>query len=111
MVAPIYSDRKGIYKDLYREIDADNKRKGLEKDASQARKPRKGIYVNLYRQLKEDNKTINFKKDKAEQGKEERFENKYFSNLLFYSSKIETAINLVIATLYSKFKLVMSMMG
>jgi len=47
MVAPIYSNRKGIYKDLYREIDADNKKK----EASLARKPRKGIYRELYRQI------------------------------------------------------------
>lgn len=47
MVAPIYSNRKGIYKDLYREIDSDNKKQ----DASLARKPRKGIYVELYKQI------------------------------------------------------------
>jgi hypothetical protein len=50
MVAPInsdYSNRKGIYKDLYREIDSDNKKK----DASQARRPRKGIYIELYKQI------------------------------------------------------------
>lgn len=50
MVAPLhstYSNRKGIYKDLYREIDSDNKKK----DASQVRKPRKGIYVELYKQI------------------------------------------------------------
>lgn len=50
MVAPLqsnYSNKKGIYSDLYREIDADNKKK----DASAARKPRKGIYVQLYKQI------------------------------------------------------------
>lgn len=50
MVAPInsdYSNRKGIYKDLYREIDSDNKKK----DASQTRKPKKGIYVEMYKQI------------------------------------------------------------
>ena len=57
MVAPIYINRKGIYKDLYREIDANNKKK----EASQARKPRKGIYVALYRQLEEDKQKLAFK--------------------------------------------------
>lgn len=50
MVAPLhstYSSRKGIYRDLYREIDSDNKKK----DASQVRKPRRGIYVELYKQI------------------------------------------------------------
>lgn len=47
MVAPIYTNKKGIYKDLYREIDSDNKKK----DATLTRKPRKGIYVELYKQI------------------------------------------------------------
>ena len=50
MVAPInsdYSNRKGIYKDLYREIDSNNKKK----DVSLARKPKKGIYVEIYKQI------------------------------------------------------------
>ena len=50
MVAPLqsdYSNRKGIYKDLYREIDSDNKKK----NASQARRPKKGIYVEMYKQI------------------------------------------------------------
>ena len=47
MVAPIYTNRKGIYSDLYREIDAENKKK----EASIARKPKKGIYVELYKQI------------------------------------------------------------
>lgn len=47
MVAPINSNRKGIYRDLYREIDADNKK-------NQIIRPRKGIYVNLYNQIEND---------------------------------------------------------
>lgn len=50
MVAPIYSNRKGIYKDLYREIDSDNKKKRFDMD-SNVRRPRKGIYVELYKQI------------------------------------------------------------
>lgn len=42
-----YSNRKGIYKDLYREIDSDNQKR----DASQTIKPRKGIYVEMYKQI------------------------------------------------------------
>jgi len=63
MVAPIYANRKGIYSDLYREIDAENNRK----DASKARKPKKGIYVNLYKQLENDKRNIFFKHDEDEQ--------------------------------------------
>jgi len=47
MVTPIFTNRKGIYKDLYREIDSDNKKK----EVSQARRPKKGIYVELYNQI------------------------------------------------------------
>lgn len=55
MVAPIYSNRKGIYKDLYREIDSDNKKK----EVSKARKPRKGIYVEMYKQIEFRNNESN----------------------------------------------------
>lgn len=48
MVAPIYSSRKGIYQDLYREIDSDNKKKSESPKGSP-----KGIYVNLYSQIGE----------------------------------------------------------
>ena len=54
MVAPLqsdYSNKKGIYKDLYREIDSDNKKKNV----SLARKPKKGIYVELYKQIEFQN--------------------------------------------------------
>lgn len=47
MVAPIYSNRKGIYKDLYKEIDSDNKKK----EASQIKKRPKGIYIEMYKQI------------------------------------------------------------
>lgn len=53
MVAPIYSNRKGIYKDLYREIDSDNKKKTSLKGSP------KGIYKDLYRQIEQE--TIAFK--------------------------------------------------
>lgn len=47
MVAPIYSNKKGIYRDLYREIDTDSKKN----ICSNARSPKKGIYVELYKQI------------------------------------------------------------
>lgn len=52
MVAPLhadYSNRKGIYKNLYMEIDADNKKKKAS-EASSRRSP-KGIYKNLYEHI------------------------------------------------------------
>lgn len=53
MVAPLhsnYSNKKGIYKDLYREIDADYKKKKSDID-SNVKRPKKGIYVELYKQI------------------------------------------------------------
>lgn len=49
MVASIYSNKRGIYKDLYREIDADNNKKN--KEANSPKKSPKGIYVDLYNQI------------------------------------------------------------
>jgi hypothetical protein len=53
MVAPIHSNRKGIYRDLYRELDSDNRKN----EAAKIKKPRKGIYVNLYNHI--ENRGIN----------------------------------------------------
>ena len=47
MVQAIYTNRKGIYKDLYREIDSNNKKK----ESSQVKRPPKGIYRNLYKHI------------------------------------------------------------
>lgn len=49
MVAPIYANKKGIYKNLYKEIDSDNKKKKAE-EVSSKRSP-KGIYKDLYEQI------------------------------------------------------------
>lgn len=49
MVAPIYANKKGIYKNLYMEIDSDNKKKKTAQ-TSYIRSP-KGIYRDLYKQL------------------------------------------------------------
>lgn len=51
MVAPIYSNKRGIYKDLYREIESDKNKKKKAENTHLARKPKKGIYVELYRQI------------------------------------------------------------
>jgi len=48
MVKAIYIDRKGIYKDLYRTIGAENNQE------IPAQRQRKGIYANLYRQIEQD---------------------------------------------------------
>lgn len=62
MVAPIYSNKKGIYKDLYREIDTDRKKQTEDS----AKKPPKGIYANLYNQFEIEKNAFknNQKKDK-----------------------------------------------
>lgn len=58
MVAPVYSNKKGIYSDLYREIESENKKKKVN-ELSSKRRP-KGIYKDLYIQIenkeKEDRK-------------------------------------------------------
>lgn len=96
MVAPLhsnYSNRKGIYKDLYREIDSDNKKRTKEEEISKTRKPSKGIYADLYRQIEEDK--IKFSESKSGQ-EENSFWHKGLSNLSFYISRFETV--------YSKIK-------
>lgn len=60
MVAPLqsdYSNKKGIYKNLYIEINSENKKK----DTYQARKPKKGIYVELYKHIEFKNNDNNRK--------------------------------------------------
>lgn len=49
MVQAVYSNKKGIYKNLYLEIDSDNKKKAAE--ASYYKRSPKGIYRDLYKQL------------------------------------------------------------
>lgn len=69
MVTPInsnYTNRKGIYKDLYREIDAENNKKKKEEEASLAKKPRKGIYVELYKQIEQGKQKLAFKNNAAD---------------------------------------------
>lgn len=63
MVRAIYSDKKGIYRDLYRTINADNQK---EKNI---KRQRKGIYVNLYIQIEDDKQNISFKNNRKEKRK------------------------------------------
>lgn len=51
MVQAIYSNKKGIYKNLYLEIDSENKKKKTA-EASYSRRP-KGIYRDLYKHITE----------------------------------------------------------
>lgn len=85
MVAPLqsnYSNRKGIYKDLYREIDADNKKK----EASKARSPRKGIYRDIYKHIEKENALI-FKANQKKQDKD-NFWHRYISRMLFFTNNL-----------------------
>lgn len=63
MVSSIYSDKKGIYRDLYRTLDSDNKKK------KPVKKQRKGIYIDLYKQIENDIKIISFKDSKENEQK------------------------------------------
>lgn len=58
MVTSIYSNKKGIYQDLYREIDAKNKKK----ETSQIKRQPRGIYKDLYRTIESE------KRERAEGG-------------------------------------------
>ena len=105
MVAPLQSDylnRKGIYRDLYREIDSDNRKK----EALQVKKPRRGIYVNLYKHLEAEKKLIQFRKKETEQSKE-NFLDRSFSNLFFFMSRIEVITKTAFGNLFAKIKMPM----
>lgn len=95
MVAPIYSNRKGIYKDLYREIDADNKKK----EASQVKKQPKGIYKDLYRQL-DENKSVSFKVKQKED--DENIWHTYPLKTMAYSNDIGEALRPIVGGLLAK---------
>lgn len=100
MVTSIYSNKKGIYKDLYREIDADNKRKKKEEEASLASRPKKGIYVDLYRQLEEE-KAVNFKSNE-EKNSEENIWHTYPLKGMAYSNDLGEAMRPIIGAFLAK---------
>lgn len=76
MVQAIYTNKKGIYKNLYMEIDSDNKKRKTA-EASYYRRP-KGIYRDLYKHIAE------FK------GKEEESKNSLFAEIVLFT---QTKIN------------------
>lgn len=94
MVAPIYSNRKGIYQDLYREIDSDNKKK-----TEYPQRSPKGIYVNLYNQIG----------DVIFQGIDERQKETLHNNALKVAQKlvngIYSKISFVFSTVNAEFKM------
>ena len=95
MVAPIYSNRKGIYKDLYREIDADNKKKELSK----AKRQPKGIYRDLYEHI------LEFKGQDANRNANENINiiqsvqrriGIYFSKMSYFFSSASSSLKMLI---------------
>lgn len=99
MAAPIYSNRKGIYKDLYREIDSNNKKR----EVSQAPRTRKGIYKNLYRQFEDDKIAVN-----SENNKNDSL-HKLPLKAFAYTSNIGEALKPIIGKLFVKLSLVPSL--
>lgn len=100
MVTSIYSNKKGIYKDLYREIDADNKKKKKEEEAYLAQRPKKGIYVDLYRQLEQD-KAVSFKSNE-ENKNEENIWHTYPLKGMAYSNDLGEAMRPIIGASLAK---------
>lgn len=74
MVQAIYANKKGIYKNLYLEIDSDNKKKKVAADSYYKRSP-KGIYRDLYKQLA------------GFEGREERQENPLVTQIIQLTQK------------------------
>lgn len=64
MVRAVYTNRKGIYKDLYRTLDYEKKQ-----DPKPAEREHRGIYINLYRQFEDDKSNVFFKCNKRKEKK------------------------------------------
>lgn len=96
MVAPIYPNKKGIYQDLYREIDSDNKKKAND---SEKRTP-KGIYKNLYAQI--ENEKIAFRDNNDQKisvfQNIQKFLNFAFSKASYIFSSVNSEIKMLILT-------------
>lgn len=96
MVAPVYANKKGIYKNLYLEIDSDNKKKRAE-EACYYRHP-KGIYRDLY-------KHISGFKGKEEESRSSLFSqfilstqttiNSYFSRMSYFFSSASSSLKML----------------
>jgi len=93
MIDPIsYSNRKGIYKDLYRTIDNDNKKR----DVSNVSRPKRGIYKNLYRQIEEDKNAIKLSMSSRQNDGKSFWNNKYVSRLFYYINNLGKVLKPII---------------
>ncbi|MFA7658465.1 MAG: hypothetical protein WCY19_03435 [Candidatus Gastranaerophilaceae bacterium] len=95
MVAPLqsdYSNRKGIYKDLYREIDSDNKKR----EAAQVRKPKKGIYIELYKQIEFKNNERKNEQSSLYSLAFKKFVKDVFSRIFYFFSVATSEIKMLI---------------
>lgn len=91
-----YSNKKGIYKDLYRTIDTDKK----EKESPKAFYAKKGIYKDLYRQIEEDKKAK----------KQDNIIHKYPIKAFAYISNIGEALKPLIGALLAKLSYIPSLL-
>jgi len=90
-----HPNKKGIYKDMYRAIDAENNKR---QKVLIVPRQKKGIYKDLYRQMEEDKKNIEFKGN-SNSIDEKSFWYKIFSKILSYSSFLTSYIKPVIENL------------
>lgn len=102
MVNSIYSDKKGIYKDLYRTLDSDKQKE----NAIQSSRQRKGIYKNLYRQLEEDK--ITFKQKRQAENDEFQKLNSLPLKTFAYTSNVGEALRPILSALLVKLSLIPS---
>lgn len=97
MVSSIYNDKKGIYRDLYRTIEA-------EKQPQQNSQPRqrKGIYKDLYRTL--ETEKISFKANDANEKNEDKKSiwHTYPLKICAYSNDVGEAVRPVIGAFFAK---------
>lgn len=92
MVAPIYSNRKGIYKDLYRQIDSDNKKK----EESQHKNSPRGIYVELYRQIQFTDTELNTSQKNLYALAFKKFFNDISANLSYFFTSVNSEAKMII---------------
>lgn len=100
MINSIPVDRKGIYKDLYRTIEADKKKENQQDNNVQTRQ-KKGIYKDLYRTIASEN--VSFKANKgSDEKKEESVWHTYPLKACAYSNDIGEAIRPIIGAFFAK---------
>lgn len=97
MVAPIYSNKKGIYKDLYREIESDNKQ------IKDKKKSPRGIYANLYRQIENDMKGITFKNNNNDNNSNKTLHIQIFKSIF---NDVVSKFSLLFSAVATEFKIV-----